>query len=125
MPIIFHSGSKYILTFIDDYTKKTWLYFLFDKSQILDYFKNFQALIETFGNLSSDSLAPTQAAIALLSQPTVPLPICQSQCLHCQNVWLESYNLCVSTNDFDICMIKSDSPNLEAPDLDAHNITFD
>lgn len=39
--------NRYILTFIDDYTRKMRLYFLATKSQTLDYFKQFRALVET------------------------------------------------------------------------------
>jgi transposase InsO family protein len=46
MPIPSRTGSRYILTFIDDYTRKTWLYFLAAKSQTLDCFKQFRALVE-------------------------------------------------------------------------------
>ena len=34
-------GAKYFVTFIDDFSKKTWVYFLFSKDQVLDKFKLF------------------------------------------------------------------------------------
>jgi hypothetical protein len=58
LPITSRSGNKYILTFIDDFSRKTWLYFLSDKAQTLDCFKQFRALVETptlrIGTLRSD-----------------------------------------------------------------------
>jgi transposase InsO family protein len=47
LPVTSRTGNRYILTFIDDYTRKTWLYFLATKSQTLDCFKQFRALVET------------------------------------------------------------------------------
>ncbi|BBH09623.1 ADP glucose pyrophosphorylase large subunit 1 [Prunus dulcis] len=39
-------GNRYFLTFIDDYSRKTWVYFLKYKSEVFDYFKVFKALAE-------------------------------------------------------------------------------
>ncbi|CAH9069840.1 unnamed protein product [Cuscuta europaea] len=41
-----HGKSKYFLTFIDDYSRKTWVYFLKQKSEAFEAFKKFKALIE-------------------------------------------------------------------------------
>ncbi|KAL4273099.1 hypothetical protein GQ457_13G010880 [Hibiscus cannabinus] len=38
--------SRYFLLFIDDYNRKTWVYFLKQKSEAFGAFKNFKALIE-------------------------------------------------------------------------------
>jgi hypothetical protein len=38
--------NKYFLTFMDDYNKKTWVYFLKWKSEMLNCFKDFKAIIE-------------------------------------------------------------------------------
>ena len=35
-----------MLTFIDDYTRKTWVYFLKLKSEVLEKFCHFKALVE-------------------------------------------------------------------------------
>jgi len=43
---ISHSGKRYILTFIDDFTRKTWVYFLHEKSEALITFKAFKASVE-------------------------------------------------------------------------------
>ncbi|KAK0589658.1 hypothetical protein LWI29_016911 [Acer saccharum] len=39
-------GSLYFVTFIDDHSRKTWVYTLKTKDQVLDVFKQFQALVE-------------------------------------------------------------------------------
>ena len=39
-------GNKYFLTFIDDASRKVWVYFLKSKDQVLDYFKMFHAMVE-------------------------------------------------------------------------------
>ena len=38
------NGSKYILTFIDDYSKYCWIYFLNQKSEMFETFKVFKSL---------------------------------------------------------------------------------
>ena len=40
------SGYEYYVTFIDDYSRKTWIYFLKNKSEVFRKFKEFKALIE-------------------------------------------------------------------------------
>jgi hypothetical protein len=39
-------GSYYFLTFIDDFSRKTWVYFLRQKSETFGKFKEFRALVE-------------------------------------------------------------------------------
>ena len=41
-----NGGKKYVITFIDDCTRKTWVYFLQDKSKAFGAFKNFKAHVE-------------------------------------------------------------------------------
>jgi hypothetical protein len=41
MPIQSTNGNKYIMSFIDDYTRMGWVYLLKDKSQAFETFKNF------------------------------------------------------------------------------------
>ena len=45
-PVISHAGNKYYVSFIDDYTKYTWLYPLKLKSDVLQVFIDFQKRIE-------------------------------------------------------------------------------
>jgi hypothetical protein len=39
-------GSRYYVTFIDDATRKTWVYFIRQKSDVFDTFKKWKALVE-------------------------------------------------------------------------------
>ena len=40
------SGSRYFLLFIDDYSRRTWCYFLKNKSEVFDKFVEFKACVE-------------------------------------------------------------------------------
>jgi transposase InsO family protein len=41
------NGKKgYLITFIDDFSKKTWVYFLMEKSEALSTFKSYKARVE-------------------------------------------------------------------------------
>ena len=39
-------GSCYYVTFIDDATKKNWIYYIRNKSDVFDTFKKWKALVE-------------------------------------------------------------------------------
>ena len=39
-------GNKYYVTFIDDFTRKTWIYFMKNKSDVFYYFKIFKNQVE-------------------------------------------------------------------------------
>lgn len=41
-----HGGSKYSIMFIDDFSRKTWLYSLKQKSEAYDAFKMFKVFAE-------------------------------------------------------------------------------
>ncbi|GKV32209.1 hypothetical protein SLEP1_g40826 [Rubroshorea leprosula] len=41
-----NGGKQYFITFVDDYSRKTWVYFLQTKSETLAAFKNFKVLAE-------------------------------------------------------------------------------
>ena len=41
------SGYEYYVLFIDDHSKKTWIYFLKTKSEVFKWFQEFKALAET------------------------------------------------------------------------------
>nr|KYP49198.1 Retrovirus-related Pol polyprotein from transposon TNT 1-94 [Cajanus cajan] len=41
-----NSCKRYILSFVDDYSRKTWIYFLHDKSETFNAFKRFKAYVE-------------------------------------------------------------------------------
>jgi len=38
--------NRYFLTFIDDYSRKIWIFFLKEKSEVYEFFKSFKALVE-------------------------------------------------------------------------------
>ena len=40
------SGYSYCITFIDDYSRKTWIYFLKAKSEVFERFREFKILVE-------------------------------------------------------------------------------
>ena len=46
MPSTSLSGYEYYVTFIDDYSRNTWIYFLKNKSEVFRKFQEFKALIE-------------------------------------------------------------------------------
>ena len=46
MPSTSLSGYEYYVTFIDDYSRKTWIYFSKAKDEVFGKFKEFKALIE-------------------------------------------------------------------------------
>ena len=47
------SGYVYYVSFIDDYSRKTWIYFLKGKNEVFNKFKEFKALVE---NLSEKKI---------------------------------------------------------------------
>lgn len=51
-----YSKKRYILTFIDDYSRKLWVYFLNEKSEAFVTFKNFKIMVEKECGLSMCSL---------------------------------------------------------------------
>ena len=48
-------GFKYFLTFIDDYSRRTWVYFLKLKSEVFDKFLAYKSLVEKQFKLISDN----------------------------------------------------------------------
>ena len=55
-PICSFSGSKYALTFIDDFSRRSWVYFLKYKSEVLATFKIFKSFVEKQSSLSIKNL---------------------------------------------------------------------
>lgn len=41
-----NSNKRYFLSFIDDYSRRTWVYFLCEKSEALEIFKKFRLMVE-------------------------------------------------------------------------------
>ena len=46
LPSVSFFGFKYFLTFIDDYSRCTWVYFLKFKSEVFNMFLSYKALVE-------------------------------------------------------------------------------
>ena len=44
-------GCKYYVTFIDDHTRKVWVYFMKEKSEVFVHFQNFRVLVEKQTNM--------------------------------------------------------------------------
>ena len=42
-----HGGNKFFLTFIDDFSRKVWVYLLKSKDQTFEKFKEWKSLVET------------------------------------------------------------------------------
>lgn len=40
------SGKRYLISFIDDFSRKTWVYFLKEKSEAFEVFKKFKVMVE-------------------------------------------------------------------------------
>lgn len=51
MNIILVGGNMYFLTFIDDFTKKAWVYLFKWKTKVFHCFKKFKAIIEKSGHV--------------------------------------------------------------------------
>ncbi|CAL2260415.1 unnamed protein product [Prunus armeniaca] len=48
MSVTSHGGNKYFISFIDDFSRKVWVYFLKKKSEAFQAFKDFKAEVEKF-----------------------------------------------------------------------------
>jgi hypothetical protein len=46
VPILSLDKSVYYVSFIDDFSRNMWIYFLRKKSEVFDQFKEFKALVE-------------------------------------------------------------------------------
>jgi len=46
-PVLSHAQYRYFVTFIDDYSRFTWVYFLHSKADVFSIFQTFVALVET------------------------------------------------------------------------------
>ena len=56
MPVASFGGNLYFITFIDDFSRKVWVYFLKEKSEAFQAFKDFKAEVEKFVRPSIKSL---------------------------------------------------------------------
>jgi len=46
MPVTSIGGYLYYIIFVDDVSQKTWIFFLKNKSQVFNMFKDYKALVE-------------------------------------------------------------------------------
>ena len=46
-PVASLGGSRYYITFIDDSSRKVWVYFLKNKSDVFETFKKWKAMVKT------------------------------------------------------------------------------
>ena len=46
-PVASLGGSRYYITFIDDLSRKVWVYFLKNKSDVFETFKKWKAMVKT------------------------------------------------------------------------------
>ena len=46
-PVVSLGGSRYYITFIDDSSRKVWVYFLKNKSDVFETFKKWKAMVKT------------------------------------------------------------------------------
>ena len=56
IPTTYMSGSWYVLTFIDDFSRYTWVFFLKKKSEVLERFTEFKASVENASGRKIKSL---------------------------------------------------------------------
>jgi transposase InsO family protein len=56
MPVKYLGGSLYYVIFIDDYSRKTWLYLLKTKDKVFNKFQEFKAEIENLTNKNIKTL---------------------------------------------------------------------
>ena len=63
MPITSMNGSRYLLNFIDDFSRYTWVLFLKKKSEVCEKFSELKALIENASGLKIKILRYDNARI--------------------------------------------------------------
>ena len=51
MPITYMNGSRYVLNFIDDFSRYTWVFFIKNKFEVCEKFTELKALIENASGL--------------------------------------------------------------------------
>jgi len=62
-PITSHANYKYFVTFIDDYSRFTWIYFLHSKDEVFPVFKIFHVHIQTQFQPKSKSFILTMRVV--------------------------------------------------------------
>ena len=62
------SGKKYFISFIDDFSRKTWVYFLKEKSEAFEVFKKFKIMMEKSTDRNIKALRSDRGG-SILRQP--------------------------------------------------------
>lgn len=97
-PVVFHAHYKYFVTFIDDYSRFTWVYFLRAKSEVFSVFQAFLALIEnqfsssikilrsdSGGEYMSNAFQSFLQTKCIVSQRSCPSTPQQNKATECKN----------------------------------------
>ncbi|KAE8660039.1 hypothetical protein F3Y22_tig00116959pilonHSYRG00493 [Hibiscus syriacus] len=65
-PVPSLAGSLYYVIFIDDSTRKVWVYFLKKKSEVFDTFRKWKAMVENETGLKVKRLSPTNVSLLVM-----------------------------------------------------------
>ena len=84
-----NGGKRYLITFIDDYTRKTWVYFLQEKLEAFSAFKSFKAHVENeaerviklFALIVEENIAQRNLMFFVMSR------VFEGNCLHTTTKW--------------------------------------
>lgn len=61
-----NSEKRYLIIFIDDFNRKSWVYFILEKSEALDMFKRFESLFEKEAGFFAGCLRTVEVVNSLL-----------------------------------------------------------
>ena len=50
-PVVSRTGHKYFVTFVDDFSRMTWIYFMKSRTEVLTHFCAFYAEVKTQYNV--------------------------------------------------------------------------
>ena len=66
-PVVSLTGFRYVVTFVDDYSRTTWLYLMKNRSELFSHFRAFSAEIHTQFHVSVQSLRDDNAKEYLIT----------------------------------------------------------
>eukprot|EP00253_Pinus_taeda_P012573 PITA_12573 len=94
------SGYEYYVLFVDDHSRRTWIYFLKTKSEVFKRFQEFRALVETQTGIRREFIVPynpQQNGVA--ERKNISIGGAAKAMLHDQGLplflWAEAYNTAV------------------------------
>jgi Integrase core domain len=79
-PIVSSHGYKYYISFVDDYSHFTWIYFMKHKSEVCDIFSLFKSQVENLQNSTIKTLRTDGGTEYLLISKKIPHIIHQTTC---------------------------------------------